>query len=113
MAIAGTFPEAGVRVALDLRGTDDTHARYRGEAFTPAARYELSLLVDVATGKGRVTIESCAAREGSGSVPELEAADLAFITALGTQLFRLAVKTPADQGGGQWSRRIQRWRGPK
>lgn len=113
MPSAGTFPEAGVRVAFDLRTSDDTHVRYHGEAFTPAARYELSLVVETATGKTDATVESSAPREVGQPVPELEAADLAFIKALGTQLWRQAVKTPADQGGGHWSRRIQRWRGPK
>jgi len=113
MAVAGTYPEAGVRVALELRATDETHARYRGEAFTPVARYELSLNVEVASGKAELAIESRRPREEATEVPELEAADVAFIKALGMQLWRLAVKTPPDQGGGSWSRRIQRWRGPK
>lgn len=113
MPSAGTFPEAGVRVAFDLRSSDDAQVRYHGEAFTPVARYEVSLVVETATGKSDVTIESRAPREGGTEVPDLEAADLQFIKALGMQLWRQAVKTPADQGGGHWSRRIQRWRGPK
>jgi hypothetical protein len=112
MAIAGTFPEAGVRIALDLRAADAAAASYRGEAFTPLARYELSLFVDATTGKGKASVERSFARDGQGAAPALEAADLAFVAALGTQLWR-QFKAPADQGGGQWSRRIQRWRGPK
>lgn len=113
MPSAGTFPEAGVRVAFDLRSTDDAQVRYHGEAFTPSARYELSLVVEVATGKSELTVEGTAPREAGQAAEDLEAADVAFIKALGMQLWRQAVKTPAEQGGGHWSRRIQRWRGPK
>lgn len=112
MAVAGTHPEAGVRVAFDLRSVDDVAARYHGEAFTPGARYELSLSIELASGKAKLEVVSSAARDGS-TAAELDAGDVQFVTGLGAQLWKLAVKTPAEQGGGQWSRRIQRWRGPK
>lgn len=112
MAVAGTFPEQGVRVALELRGVDDNTARYDGEAFTPSSRYALALAIDVANGKGTLEIPSSEPREGAEAMP-LDAADAAFIKQLGTQLWRQATVTPAAQGGGVWARRVQRWRGPK
>ncbi len=112
MAIAGTFPEQGVRVALELRGVDDTTARYDGEAFTPHARYTLSLAIDVGTGKGTLEIPRSEPREHAEVAP-LEPADAAFVKQLGMQLWRQARVTPAEQGGGVWARRVQRWRGPK
>jgi hypothetical protein len=110
MSIAGTFPEQGVRVALTLRDVGDL-ARYDGEAYTPNARYELLLSIDVSNGKGTVEITSAKTRDDAPA-PPLDAPDAAFIKQLGMQLFRQAI-APADQGGGTWARRVQRWRGPK
>lgn len=106
MSIAGTYPEQGVRVALTLR----KDAVYDGEAFTPNARYLFVLTIDEA-GKGTVEMTSSSAREG-GDAPPLDAPDAAFIKQLGMQLWRQRV-APAEQGGGAWARRVQRWRGPK
>ena len=111
MAIAGTYPEDGVRVSLELAAADDVAARYRGEAFTSSACFRISLTIDVATGKARADLEPGVARDGGEAAP-LATADVAFITALGVQLHRQA-KAPAEQGGGRWARRVQRWRGPK
>jgi hypothetical protein len=112
MAIAGTYPEQGVRVALDLRTVDATTAHYNGEAFTPNARYTLALAIDIASGKGSVEMKESTARDG-GDAPPLDAPDVAFVKQLGTQLWRQATVTPPEQGGGVWARRVQRWRGPK
>jgi hypothetical protein len=111
MAIAGTYPEQGVRVALDLRSADESTARYDGEAFTPTARHVVVVSIDAATGKSTAEVTATAAREGVTAEP-LEPADLAFIKQLGVQLWRQS-RAPAEQGGGVWARRVQRWRGPK
>lgn len=112
MAIAGTYPEQGVRVALDLRAATETTAHYDGEVFTPAARYALALAIDVASGKGSVEIKQSVARDGAVA-PPLGPPDVAFVKQLGTQLWRQATITAPEQGGGAWARRVQRWRGPK
>lgn len=112
MAIAGTYPEQGVRVALDLRAVDATTARYDGEAFTPTASHRLTLTIEIASGKGTVEILGITPREGAEATP-LESGDAAFVKQLGTQLWRQATITPPEQGGGVWARRVQRWRGPK
>lgn len=112
MTIAGTYPEQGVRVALDLRAVDEAAARYDGEAFTPVARYVLALSIDLATGKGTLEIRDSIAREQSPA-PALDPSDAAFVKQLGMQLWRQATIAPAEQGGRIWARRVQRWRGPK
>lgn len=111
MAVAGTYPEAGVRVALDLRSVDESTARYDGEAFTPNARYAVVVTVEIATGKSALEISETVPRDPGAEVA-LEAGDLAFIKQLGVQLWKQA-RAPAEQGGGVWARRVQRWRGPK
>ena len=122
MAIAGTYPEQGVRVALDLRSVDATTARYDGEAFTPTASHRLTLAIEIASGKGTVEFLSVTPREGTpregapregAQASALEPGDAAFVKQLGTQLWRQATITPPEQGGGVWARRVQRWRGPK
>ncbi|MBI2395144.1 MAG: hypothetical protein HYV09_36575 [Deltaproteobacteria bacterium] len=113
MPVAGTFPEAGFRVALELSALDARAACYAGEAFTPAARYRVRLVVEVDTGKANVDLVPAASRDPGGEIPELDAGDVTFLKSLGTQLWRQAVRTPPEQGGGAWSRRVQRWRGPK
>ncbi len=111
MAIAGTYPEQGVRVALVLRAVDESAAHYDGEAFTPTARFAVAVAIDVATGKANVEIVETHAREGVAAAA-LDPADQAFIKQLGMQLWRQA-RAPAEQGGSVWARRVQRWRGPK
>ncbi len=111
MAVAGTYPEQGVRVALELRSADEASARYDGEAFTPNARYAVVITVEVATGKSALEITETVPREAGAEVA-LEAGDLAFIKQLGVQLWK-QFRAPAEQGGGNWARRVQRWRGPK
>lgn len=110
MAIAGTFPEQGVRVALDLRSVGETHAHYEGDAYTPTAHFVLAVDVEIASGKSAVDIRATEPREGHDAAP-LDPGDLAFIKQLGTQLWRQS-RAPAEQGPA-WARRVQRWRGPK
>jgi hypothetical protein len=122
MAVAGTFPDAGVRVALDLAGVDDVTARYVGSAYTPWARHELELKVEVKTGNASLLVRVTEARDDGvappsrpsnleeGPPPSLESGDLAFVRQLGKQLWRLATQDPELK---TWPRRIQRWRGPK
>jgi len=88
-------------VALDLRGVDATAARYTGDAFTPTSRHPIDLAIDVATGNATLVVE------GLGDK------DAAFVKQLGKQMWKQATQTPAENGGGSWPRRIQRWRGPK
>jgi len=111
MSIAGTFPEQGVRVALDLRSATDSLAYYDGEAYTPTARHVVVVTIEVPTGKSAVEVTESAPREGSAATP-LDPGDLMFIKQLGVQLWRQS-RAPAEQGGGIWARRVQRWRGPK
>lgn len=123
MTIAGTFPAQGMRVALDLAAHDGPRARYVGAAFTPSARFEIDLAIDVATGAATLAIGATTPRDAEGSsvaaaldppsAAALDPADQAFIRQLGHQLWRQATQTPADRGGGTWARRVQRWRGPK
>jgi hypothetical protein len=113
MTIAGTFPERGLRLAWVLVDVDATRARYEGHAFTPTAKHAVVVDVDVATGKAIVTVTESSPIDAAGACTPLEAADVAFAQQLGRQLWKLATQTPAEQGGGKWSRRVQRWRGPK
>ena len=119
MTIAGTHPEQGLRVALDLDAVDQTHARYRGHAYTPHARYALELAVEIETGSATLHVGAIEPREGhappsmSDPPPSLPSADLAFVRQVGKQLWRLSTQTPAEQGGGRWSHRVQRWRARK
>lgn len=113
MAVAGTFPAAGLRVALELSALDAKAASYVGAAFTPEASYRVRLFVELDTGKAHLEVEPDAPRDAGSEIAALDAGDLAFLKSLGTQLWRQAVRTPPEQGGGAWSRRVQRWRGPK
>jgi hypothetical protein len=101
VTIAGDHPEQGLRVALDLRGVDANVARYAGDAFLPSSRHPIDLAIDVATGNATLVVEGLGEK------------DAAFVKQLGKQMWKLATQTPADNGGGAWPRRIQRWRGPK
>jgi hypothetical protein len=108
VTIAGTHPEKGVRIALTLAHVQDGSARYRGSAFTAEARFELAMDVDVATGNATLTFGHV---EPAGVA--LDAGDAAFARQVGRQCWKLATQTSPDAGGGQWPRRLQRWRGPK
>jgi hypothetical protein len=120
MTIAGTFPEQGVRVALDLQAVDTTSARYLGAVFSPWARHAVDLAVDVASGTATLHVGEVTPRDDGQAPPStidpppsLPSTDLAFVRQVGKQLWRLATQTPKEQGGGSWPRRVQRWRGPK
>lgn len=116
MTIAGTFPERGLRVALTLVDVDAARARYEGSAFTPRAQHLLAIDVDVSTGKSSVVVvrsEPSGGADLTAAIEALEPADSAFVTQLARQLWKLATQTTHEMGGGKWSRRVQRWRGPK
>ena len=113
MSIAGTFPEQGFRIRLErVELRDDGGARYEGHALVPEARLAVGLVI---TGEGAVTLALGAPEAPDGSSVEvtLASGDEAFVRQLGKQLHRQAREAPIDQGGGQWARRVQRWRGPK
>lgn len=112
MTIAGTWPEQGLRVALELLAVEADAARYRGEVVTPVARHALELRVASAGGEASVDLGLAASRDPAVAPATLEPADVAFVRQLGKQLWRVAT-SPAESGGGSWPRRIQRWRGPK
>ncbi len=114
MTIAGRFPERGARVALTLVAVDDLHAHYRGEILAPELSQAIELAVDVKTGIARLELGTKSPRiEGANVDVVIADEDLAFTRQLGRQLWKLATQTAPDQGGGSWSRRVQRWRGPK
>jgi hypothetical protein len=120
MTIAGTFPEQGVRVALELQTVDDTTARYLGAVFTPWAKHAVDVAVEVASGTATLHVGEITPRDDGVAPPSaiepppsLPSSDLAFVRQLGKQLWRLSKQTPKEQGGGTWPRRVQRWRGPK
>lgn len=106
MTIAGTNPEQGLRVVLELAG-EGAQVRYVGAAYLPGARVPLTLAIDAASGETEV------APGAAEPATTLARADLAFVEQLGRQAWRNATQLAADDGGGRWPRRIQRWRGPK
>ncbi|MEO7095133.1 MAG: hypothetical protein ABI175_17870, partial [Polyangiales bacterium] len=69
MTIAGTFPEQGVRVALDLVTVDATVARYVGAVFSPWARHAVDLAVDVATGTATLHVGEVTLRDDAVAPP--------------------------------------------
>lgn len=113
MAISGTFPAQGVRVALDLESPPGAVARYVGAAFTPTARFAVTVSIDVATGVATLEVGDVTPRDEATPAAPLDPADAAFVRQLGHQLWRQATQLDADRGGGAWARRVQRWRGPK
>ena len=103
MPIAGTHPRTGLRVSLELDVCDRTKTvRYQGAAYTKDAEHALLLEIDVKSGAATLTT--------AGELPEPARA---FIRQLGRQLWKQATESAPEQGGGQWSRRVQRWRGAK
>ncbi|MFI5302313.1 MAG: hypothetical protein ACHREM_29830, partial [Polyangiales bacterium] len=101
MTIAGTFPERGLRVALTFVGVDAVAARYEGSAFTPRAQHSLAIDIDVATGKASVAVTQSRAIEAGDAIEAVEPNDLAFITQLSRQLWKLATQTSYELGGGK------------
>jgi hypothetical protein len=114
MTIAGTHPEKGIRVALDLEHEGEAHVRYRGDAFLPGVKFAVAIEVARANGDTRVEVgERTLVGDVADAPQALERGDRSFLEQLGKQAFRLATETPPEEGGGRWPRRIQRWRGPK
>lgn len=112
MSIAGTFPDHGFRVQLERVALEGEGARYRGSAFVPGARFPLELVL-AGDGAVALTVGAPEGPDGARVEAALAAGDEAFVRQLGKQLHRQARDLPEDQGGGQWARRVQRWRGPK
>lgn len=109
MTIAGTNPERGLRVALELEPEAiGTCARYHGFAYLPDVEVAVTLEIDTTSGEGRVTYDA-----RGGAADPLASKEASFIEQLGKQAFRLATVTAPEDGGGRWPRRIHRWRGPK
>ena len=100
MAIVGDHPESGVRFVLERpRRAEDPMAPwvYRGDAFTPDARF--SLEIDVSRD-GDVRVES------ADPLPS-EIAEKVRL------LFRTLYKQAKDTAGGEPPRKVVRWRGEK
>lgn len=112
MTIAGTFPDHGFRVQLTRQALEAGGARYHGDAFVPGARFPLELSVS-AEGGVTLVVGAPVGPDGAAASAALAPADEAFVRQLGKQLHRQATELPEEQGGGQWARRVQRWRGPK
>jgi hypothetical protein len=109
VTIAGTNPERGLRVALELEAEPTgASVRYRGFAYLPDVEVAVTLAIDVTNGDARVSYGA----HGEAADP-LAPKEASFIEQLGKQAFRLATVTPPEDGGGRWPRRIHRWRGPK
>ncbi|GAC1351647.1 MAG: hypothetical protein NVS3B20_24610 [Polyangiales bacterium] len=122
MALVGTHPERGLRVAFALEGVDTNTARYRGDAFTKAGSQRFTLQIDVKTGSAIVELTAFEPNPARAGVDHLGDNDSptstsgppdAFLRQLGKQLWRQATQTAADNGGGAWPRKVQRWRGRK
>jgi hypothetical protein len=99
MAIVGDHPETGVRFVLErpLRVEGGAPWVYRGDAFTPDARFALEVAV-ARDGEVRAT--------GDDAVP-------AEIVEKVRLLFRTLYRQAKDTPGGEPPRRVVRWRGEK
>ena len=105
MAIVGDHPETGVRFVLERPGGgqgkepggDGPPWLYRGDAFTPDARFPLEVHV---SGAGDVQVG------GGESLP----GELAEKVRL---LFRTLYRQAKDTPGGAPPRKVVRWRGEK
>jgi hypothetical protein len=99
MAIVGDHPETGVRFVLERprQAGEEAPWVYRGDAFTPDARFSLEVHV---SREGDVRVA------GTDSLP----GDLAEKVRL---LFRTLYKQARDTPGGEPPRKVVRWRGEK
>jgi hypothetical protein len=100
MAIVGDHPESGVRFVLERPSRAEDHEPawvYRGDAFTPDARFSLEIEV---SRSGDVRVASAEPLPGEIA----EKVRLLFRT-----LYRQAKDTP----GGEPPRKVVRWRGEK
>lgn len=101
-----THPLQGARFFLDLRTEDDQAVAYDAQVYTPGARYQYLLRIDVAED-GRCQLLA-QAREPADA-PEAPPWTLAHLQVLGRQLYRKAAGRGASQGG-PWQRKLSRWR---
>jgi hypothetical protein len=97
MAIVGDHPESGVRFVLERPLAGGPPWVYRGDAFTPDARFALEVSV---TGDGTVSVA------GRDALP----GELAEKVRL---LFRTLHRQTRDVPGGEPPRKVVRWRGEK
>jgi hypothetical protein len=97
MAIVGDHPESGVRFVLERPLDGGPPWIYRGDAFTPGARFALQIEV---SGAGDVRVVA------SDGVP----GELAEKVRL---LFRSLYKQSSAVPGGEPPRKVVRWRGEK
>lgn len=97
MAIVGDHPESGLRFALARAYDAEAPWVYRGDVFTPDARFALVVTV-AADGDVKVTAPPGAPEE------------VAEKTRL---LFRALYKQAKDSPGGAPPRKVVRWRGEK
>ena len=102
MSIVGDHPETGVRFVFErpLRGGPPWV--YRGDAFTPSARFPLEVSV-AADGEVRVSSEDSG---GSGG-------EVAEISEKVRLLFRSLYRQARELPGGEPPRKVVRWRGVK
>lgn len=107
MTIVGEFPEQGVRVTFARTSLTDATIEYAGEAVHSETRSIFRLSIERATGNANITYDQ------SCNALKLIDEDVAFVRQLAKQLWRHAEHTPIERGGGQWPRKVQRWRGPK
>ena len=100
MPIVGDHPESGVRFVLErpLRGGPPWI--YRGDAFTPDARFPLEVHVS-AEGEVRVSPGS-PGRDAPADLPEKV-----------RLLFRALYRQSKDLPGGEPPRKVVRWRGER
>jgi hypothetical protein len=101
MAIVGDHPETGVRFVLERPRRADEAAGgawiYRGDAFTPDARFSLEV---------RVARDGNVGVTGAAALPP-EIAEKVRL------LFRSLYKQADVESGGEPPRKVVRWRGEK
>jgi hypothetical protein len=99
LAIIGDHPESGVRFVLERPLTGGPPWVYRGDAFTPDARFALEVRVSEA---GLVQV-----LPGDSAPPSSELVEKVRL------LFRTLYRQAKDTPGGEPPRRVVRWRGEK
>jgi hypothetical protein len=104
MGIVGDHPETGVRFVLErlaATGTPGAPWAYRGDAFTPNARFPLEVEISRA---GDVHVTSPVGREVPAEIAEK-------VRLLFRTLYRQA--RAQDEASGEPPRKVVRWRGEK
>jgi len=99
MAIVGDHPESGVRFVFERPLSGGPPWVYRGDAFTPDARFALEIRV---SGEGGVEVVAAGVAQGPNDLTEKV-----------RLLFRTLYRQSRDTPGGEPPRRVVRWRGEK